>query len=91
MEKVKAIGSANIAPTHTRRVSKPARGVVTAKRYEMNFGFENLQNSFFYYCFDIENFYETNTATVASHVNVKRWSKCKQRAYELHSHRHNVS
>lgn len=66
MEKVKAIGSpaswANIARTpatpdeyhfqiHANNVSSP-----TDKRYEMNFGFENLQNSLYYCCFDIENF-----------------------------------
>jgi hypothetical protein len=28
----------------------------TDNRYETNFGFENLQNSLYYCCFDIENF-----------------------------------
>ena len=66
MEKVKAIGSIareQISHTHTsssRSISFPnslqQRVVTNRQSYEINFGFENLQNSLYYCCFDIENF-----------------------------------
>lgn len=83
MEKVKAIGSLRFVTkyrTHSQSSDHfpTPRSVVTkpSNSKEMNFGFENLQNSFFYYCFDIENF--TKPTQKQRHVNVKRW--CKQTA-----------